>query len=99
MQKDATGHRTPRTLNIASPVTSVPVGRTLTANRGSWTPTPTSYSYRWYRGSTPISGATQRTYRLTSRDVGAKVRVRVTAHRAGSRSGVATSAATRAVTR
>ena len=75
------------------------LGRTLTANRGSWTPTPTSYSYRWYRGSTPISGATQRTYRLTSRDVGAKVRVRVTAHRAGSRSGVATSAATRAVTR
>ena len=75
------------------------LGRTLTANRGSWTPTPTSYSYRWYRGSTPISGATQRTYRLTSRDVGAKVRVRVTAHRSGSRSGVATSAATRAVTR
>lgn len=75
------------------------LGRTLTARSGSWTPKPTGYTYRWYRGSTPIPGATARTYRLTSRDVGSRIRVRVIASRAGSRSGGSTSLATPTITR
>jgi hypothetical protein len=54
------------------------VGYTLTANTGTWSPTPTSFKYQWYRGSSAISGATYRTYKLTSYDKGQVVKVKVT---------------------
>lgn len=54
------------------------VGYTLTANAGTWSPTPTSFTYQWYRGTTAISGATLRTYKLTSYDKGKVVKVKVT---------------------
>lgn len=53
------------------------VGYTLTANAGTWSPTPTSFTYQWYRGSTAITGATYRTYKLTSSDKGQVVKVKV----------------------
>ena len=65
-------------------------GATLTANRGTWSGAGTiSYSYRWLRcdangnncGS--ISGATGTQYKLTSTDVGRKLRVTVTARNGG----------------
>jgi hypothetical protein len=61
-------------------------GSVLTANRGTWTgATPITYSYQWLRcnaagGScAAIRGATGTQYRLTSNDVGRKVRLNVTA--------------------
>jgi hypothetical protein len=78
-------------------------GRTLTADRGAWTGTPTiTYAYEWQRcrddGSRceNIDGGTEATYTLTSRDAGHAIRVRVTAtNDAGPAS--ATSAATAVV--
>ena len=59
------------------------VGQRLAARPGTWNPTPTSYSYRWYRGSTAISGATRATYTPTRSDAGRHLHVRVTASRSG----------------
>jgi hypothetical protein len=62
------------------------VGSSLTANPGSWTgKQPISYSYRWLRCNSgggscaSIGGATSSSYRLTSSDVGHKIRFNVTA--------------------
>ena len=57
------------------------VGSTLTASTGSWSPTPTSYSYQWRRNGVAISGATGRTYRATTWDAGRYLTVTVTARR------------------
>jgi hypothetical protein len=61
-------------------------GSLLTANPGSWSGTaPITYSYQWIRCNSgggscgSIGGATGTQYRLTSSDVGRKVRVTVTA--------------------
>jgi len=66
-------------------------GVRLSASRGTWTGTaPISYAFQWVRcgadGGQPdggncaiISGATTDRYRLTSSDVGSRMRVRVTA--------------------
>ena len=60
-------------------------GQTLSASQGSWDGTaPLSLSYQWQRCDplgtcTDIMGATSQSYRLVSADVGATVRVTVTA--------------------
>lgn len=65
-------------------------GRTLDADRGSWTGGGVSYSYRWVRcgtgGGLPdgsdctlIAGGTHSRYELTASDVGSRLRVRITA--------------------
>jgi hypothetical protein len=60
-------------------------GTTLTASRGSWANSPTSYAYTWQRcasdgtGCGAISGASKETYTLVLADVGRTVRVLVTA--------------------
>jgi hypothetical protein len=60
-------------------------GSTLTGNRGEWSNSPTSFSQVWLRcdkngGScATISGATARSYKLTSADVGNTIRFRVRA--------------------
>lgn len=68
------------------------VGSLETASPGSWSPSATSYSYQWYRGTTKIAGATKRTYRLTRADKWRTIKVVVTARRAGHSPGRATSA-------
>lgn len=54
------------------------VGRTVSASKGSWSPTPSSFSYRWLRSGKSISGATKSKYKLTSKDRGKRISVRVT---------------------
>jgi len=74
------------------------VAQTLTAGNGTWVGAqPFTFSYRWRRcdrtgaSCADISGATARTYVLTSADEGTTLRVRVTA-RNGRGAGSATSA-------
>jgi hypothetical protein len=78
-------------------------GQTLTEAHGTWTGSPTSYSYQWLRcdssgaNCTAITGATSQTYTLTAADVGHTIRVQETAtNAAGSAS--ARSAPTAVVT-
>jgi len=60
-------------------------GQTLTASTGSWSGSPTSYSYAWAdcdaagANCTPIAGATGSAYQLRSSDVSSTIRVTVTA--------------------
>ncbi|MGC4174963.1 hypothetical protein [Demequina sp.] len=57
-------------------------GKTLTAKVGTWSPKP-ALSYQWYRSGTKISGATKATYKLTSKDKGKKITVKVTGKKSG----------------
>ncbi len=68
------------------------VGYTLTASTGSWSPTPTSYSYRWRRNGYTITGATASRYTPTTKDAGRYLTVTVTARRTGSTTTSSTSA-------
>lgn len=68
-------------------------GQTLTASTGGWSGVSLSFAYQWLRcdlagdGCNAIGGATQNTYVLGSLDVGARLRVAVTAsNRNGSQS-------------
>jgi hypothetical protein len=78
---------------------SAVVGQTLTTTTGTWSGNPTSYRYQWQRCDTSgancvgISGATCRSYVLTSADVGSTLRSGLTAMNSAGSSG-ATSAAT-----
>lgn len=72
------------------------VGRKLTAYRGAWSPSPMAYRYQWLRNGHKIKAATKATYRLTKKDRGAKISVRVTVLRSYYLSRVATSASRRA---
>jgi lysophospholipase L1-like esterase len=81
--------------------TAVPVitgtateGQTLTSSTGTWSATPSSYSYQWKRNGSAISGATSSTYTLLNTDVGSTITVTVTAFKSGYTDGSATSAAT-----
>lgn len=74
-------------VNTVAPTISgtLQVGDTLTCNEGTWSPTPSSYLYQWYRatssggaGATPISGATSKTYILQSADATDYISVAVT---------------------
>ncbi|MFZ4585844.1 MAG: hypothetical protein ACOYNI_11535 [Acidimicrobiia bacterium] len=60
-------------------------GETLSATDGTWTNSPTGYTYQWQRcnssgaGCTDITGETNNTYLLAPADVGQTVRITVTA--------------------
>ena len=69
-------------INTAAPVITgtADLGETLTVSTGTWSgfPTPT-YTYQWYNGTSPISGATSSTYVPVVDDVGDILRCGVTA--------------------
>ena len=69
------------------------LGATLTANPGTYSPTPSAYTYQWYRNGVTISGARNRTYRVTGADNGKSLSVRVWASRTYYDTRAATSAA------
>jgi hypothetical protein len=80
----------------AAPTTTSPptiegkfqVNETVTAGNGTWNNSPTAYAYQWQRcGSgggacADIAGATEKSYKLTTAEVGRTVRVLVTASNA-----------------
>jgi hypothetical protein len=57
---------------------TVSVGRTVTADPGTWSPASVSLSYQWLRAGAPISGAQADTYTLTAADFGHDLQVQVT---------------------
>jgi hypothetical protein len=74
----------------APTITGVPQqDQTLTAGNGTWTNSPTGYGYQWWRCDSSgancavVSGATNATYPLAAADVGATLRVVVTASNNG----------------
>ena len=64
------------------------VGSTLTATQGTWSGSPTGYTYAWSRcdasgnSCAQISGATANTYTVTQADAGGTLRISVTAKNA-----------------
>jgi len=95
-----------RPANVEPPkISGIPrSGQRLTASRGSWSHAPTSFTYKWKRcnprgvACQAIPGATTSAYTLGEIDVGATLRVAVTAANAAGRSPPATSAQTAVVT-
>ncbi|MHA7286272.1 S8 family serine peptidase [Arthrobacter sp. MDT3-44] len=71
---------------------------TLTANTGTWT-AGTTLRYQWYRTGVAITGATAKTYKLTSADLGKTMSVGVTGSKAGYANATVYSVRTAAVTR
>lgn len=73
------------------------IGQTLTANTGSWSPTP-RFSYQWLANNAAIRKATGATYVLSSADAGKTISVRITASLSGFTTTTVTSASTEYVT-
>ncbi|MBE2315655.1 S8 family serine peptidase [Solirubrobacter sp. CPCC 204708] len=67
-------------VNLAPPTLSGPprLGGNLSVRRGDWAP-EAEYAYQWQRNGNDIPGATGISYLLVADDVGAVVRVKVTA--------------------
>ena len=66
--------------DIGIPVISgqTTVGQTLTANPGSWSPEPVSFTFQWKRAGVAIAGATAATYTAVAADGGKQLTVTVT---------------------
>jgi hypothetical protein len=76
--------RLPLTATPTPTITGVgAVGKTLTANPGTWKPSPVTLSYRWYRNGVVIPDATASTYKLVSADAGRAITVRVVGSKTG----------------
>jgi hypothetical protein len=73
----------------------VSVGHTVTAKKGTWTLTPTSYRYQWLDNGTAIRSAVASTYRIPASRVGHVLSCRVSAVRAGHTTGTALTAGRR----
>src|SRR5207245_1744464 len=83
---------------------SAQFGQALSADAGEWSGAPTSFAYQWLRcdeagaNCSPIEFATQSSYTVVAADVGATLRVQVTASNAAGPSEPARSAQTAVVT-
>ncbi len=72
------------------------IAQILTATNGTWTNSPTSYTYQWKRNGVAIGGATSSTYTTVVADSGATITVTVTASNAsGSTSATSATSAMR----
>jgi hypothetical protein len=67
-------------------VTGTPkVGKVLTAKKGTYTPATAKATYVWLRNGKAIKGATKTTYKLTAKDRGKRISVRITYKYPGAR--------------
>lgn len=68
-------------VNSVAPVISgnTQVGQTLSTTDGTWSNSPTGYTYQWKRDGGDIGGATANTYVLVELDAGADITCTVTA--------------------
>ncbi len=94
-QNPATSNSTKTVLPAAPAVTGAPgiggtpqQGETLTASNGTWNNNPTKFTYAWEDcdssgNCSAISGATAKTYKLATSDVGKLVSVTVAASNSG----------------
>ena len=75
----------PASSGVPKPTGTAIEGETLTAQTGTWTGKPLTYSYQWEKcgasklGCHPIPGATNQTYQLPDVYVGQELKVKVTA--------------------
>lgn len=83
--------------NMSRPSTSGAArkGHTLKVKAGNWSPSATTVKYRWLRNGASISKATKSSYKLTSKDKGKRISVRVTVYRSGYSTASVTSASRR----
>jgi hypothetical protein len=72
-------------------------GSTLAVRVGTWTPTPTTWTYQWLRNGQRIAGATKSTFVVPSSSVGSRLAVTVTGGRAGYESSAVSSAESKPV--
>lgn len=68
-------------------------GRSLFVQNGTWSRTPSAYTYQWLRDGKAISGATRSSYAIALSDIGHRISARVTAILSGYSSGTATTTA------
>ncbi|MGI9196708.1 MAG: hypothetical protein ACR2KE_04525 [Candidatus Nanopelagicales bacterium] len=68
------------------------VGQTLKVSTGTWSPTPSSYTYAWKIGTKVVS--TKNSYKVAAADKGKKVTVTVTAKADGYKDGTASASVT-----
>ncbi len=75
----------PKPVNTAAPtLTGTPkLGQTLTCSTGTWSNSPTAYTYVWLRDGAPIAGQTGSTYIVQSADQGHSISCQVTAGNSG----------------
>lgn len=73
------------------------VGAKLAASKGTWALDTGTVTYRWYRSTTAISGATASTYTATTSDYGKKLSVVVSVKDGSVSQGAASSALTIAI--
>lgn len=67
------------------------VNQTLSTTNGTWSNSPTSFTYQWKRNGSNISSATNSTYVLVNADDGASITCAVTASNAAGNSSPSTS--------
>lgn len=73
------------------------VGQTLTASAPSWSTADVTTTYQWFRGASPITGATGSHYVLTADDLGQQLSVRATGTKSGVTAATVSSSETAAV--
>ncbi|MFE6163844.1 Tat pathway signal protein [Streptomyces sp. NPDC056486] len=81
----------PRNTTAPKVTGTAAVGSKVTADPGSWTATPSSYTYQWRANGEAITDATASTYKIPAAHLNKKLSVTVTAHKAGHEDATATS--------
>jgi DUF1680 family protein len=89
-KKSQTSAKTAKVAQFAFTATPAPVivgtpavGSPVAADVGTWTPTPSSYTFQWYLDGKAIKKATKSSYVPVAKDSGKQLTVKVTAKLAG----------------